>query len=156
MAVTESDVLNLLKQAHMNTASHRDVPLDATVYGAGALALEKAVRERDEALEALRSAKETGREAAERRTWATLVPESILYPEDFRLQGTKTGAGMRGRLKDSQIFTRNFEGLLLPIPGEVWNQVSTGTDFLVVATVEHQHHAVVDVVPYDGDMPSQA
>lgn len=150
----EKEVLAMLKRAHKMSISGPGVADDATTYGMAAVALEKAYQERDEALEDLRDKKSDAREADESRSWARLVPESYLYPDEFQLQGTTTGAGMQARLDGNRIYARNFDGLLQPIPGEVYLHVRTGRYFLVLATAEHRHHAVMDVVDYTGPMPT--
>lgn len=150
----EEEALAMLKRAHKMSISGPGVADDATTYGMAAVALEKAYQERDEALEDLRDKKSDAREADESRSWARLVPESYLYPDEFQLQGTTTGAGMQARLDGNRLYCRNFDGLLQPIPGEVYLQTRTNTYFLVLATEEHRHHAVVHVEPYTGPLPS--
>lgn len=149
----EAEVLAILKRAHKMSISGPGVADDATTYGLAALTLEEVIQERDAAREELRDKRNDAREASERRSWSKLVPENVLYPHYFRLQGTSTGAATPGRLDGNRIYVRHFDGLLQPIPGQVWKQDGTGRTFLVLATAEHRHHAVIDVTEYVGEIP---
>ena len=149
------DVINQLRRAHSMSVSGPRVAADATLYGLGAETLSRVLRERDEAREELRDKRHDGRAKSERTSWARLVPEDVLYPESFSLLGTKTGAGMDARRDGNRLYCRNSEGLLMPIPGEVWQEDSSGRRFLVLATAEYRHHAVIDVTEYVGPIPEE-
>jgi hypothetical protein len=149
----EEDLIEKLNRAHKMTISGPGVAGNATTYGAAALALKKAYQERDEALEALRDKSNDAREASEQRSWSKLVPERFLYPDYFELMGTSTGAATHGRLSGNRIYVRHFSGLLQPIPGQVWRRETGGTLYLVLATAEYRHHAVVDVEEFTGPIP---
>lgn len=152
--VNEVEVLGLLRRGHRMSISSAYVADDATLYGMAAIALERVMKERDELKEDLREKKNDAREASERRSWARLVPEDVLYPDEFGLLGTVPGVGMIARLEGNRIYHRNFEALLQPIPGQVWRHDASGRTFLVLATAEYQHHAVIDVVEYVGPIPT--
>lgn len=148
------EVVALLRRAHKMSVSGPHVPDDATTYGMGAVALERALLDLEAAREELRDKRTDDRRESEKRSWARLVPESVLYPDHFLLMGTSTGAGMRGRLADGRIYHRNHDGLLQPVPGEVWLHESTNLTYLVLATAEYRNHAVIDVMRYTGPIPT--
>lgn len=146
------EVETALRRAH-EAAVNGITDKPVTLYKLAADTIGSMRKQLADAREEIRDKSHDARKRDERASWARLVPESVLYPHSFSLLGTDTGAGFAGRLADGKIYKRNFDGLLQPIPGEVYRQDDTGKAFLVLACEVHLTHAVAHVTEYAGPIP---
>jgi hypothetical protein len=155
MTVNPNDYNDLqasLARAHKMSISSASVPETSTLYGSGAAA----IRELSEALAQSRQELrefETARDRAENVSWGVLLDETSLYPDEYDLQGTETRAGLIGRQNGDKIYIRNFDGLALPIPGNIYKHLGSWTLYLVVHVENYENSAVVHVEPYTGEIP---